>query len=171
MKPNEETPVETPVETTPTKIPVNDTTVSTEPSPTVAPSTPTEPVSTATPPEPTPIVAALAEPPAQSTEQPYPFKKPRKTRLFVLLTIAILLIAGAAVGYVMWNDLQSTNSAQDNAQESTAADGTQEAIQPLEDTEESISAEATDIEQDLNSIDDSQYADSTLSDGTIYTKE
>ncbi len=177
MNPNEEPTTKAPeasddtnnpvtsVESASTPIPVTDNSVETtniepqvDPTPEV-----TVPISPSTT-----IPAETAQDTQPVPSEFTPFKKPRNKRRYILVVILLGVIAAVAV-YVIWNFIQPTDSTQQDAQTSLTTNGNQEAIAPIEDTEASISTEVVDIEKDINDLDDSAYADSTLANDTIYS--
>ena len=153
-----------PVDPTPTTGPVI-----TEP---LVPTTPvaTEPAPTTPTPTPVPInplTESLKDdvPAASSPNDTFqPFAKPKKSKkgIVILVIILILAVLGAG-GYFGWQYLQSQNTPAPvvNVPEQT------QTTTPT-DTEESINTSITDIEAQLSELDDSEYADTTLSDTTLY---
>ena len=143
-----------------------------EPTPvtTEAPTAPLTPESSTTPTDPSSaIAAALARGPEattpQSTYQPFPKKKLGKKPLLIIL--AIILVAGLGVGgYFGWQYLNSQ-------QPSPIVNGIDTSVPDEdpgipEDSEASVNSTASDIENQVNSIDETEYKDETLSDTALY---
>jgi uncharacterized protein HemX len=152
--PNEATPtsaVTTPSpstpETTPPSTPVVSTQASSAPSPDIAASLNEEPTA------------------APSTEfQPFAKKKSSSKKIVIIVIAALLIIALGVGGYFGWQYLQSQNN------------GTPAMIIPEKETDEdtvlteetAITEAITEIESELDTIEDTEYTDETLSDETLY---
>jgi UPF0755 protein len=133
------------------------------------PATPSTPATDPTPAtNPNPIADSLKkEAPAAATGaaafQPFAKPKTSKKKIIILVVVLVVLILGAG-GYFGWQYLQ-TQSTPAPAQITTPT--VTEDVE-LTDTEETVTATADDIESELSGMDDTEYADTTLSDSTLY---
>lgn len=173
-----------PVEDTPVPVKSPTETPSVEPA-TSAPSEPlgipaeplpTEPVSPEapqpeTPAAPSPLDQVLGDPSAAPLSTPFqPFEAPKKPSSKVrisLIVVLVLLVLGVG-GFFGWQYLQSQNTT-NPAQNSTPTDQDGEDETPeVTDTETSVNSAVTEMQSDLDDINDAAYQDSTLSDATLF---
>jgi len=108
----------------------------------------------------------LQDSPTQTNSNPFPEQKKSTKRLVIVLIAVAVLIGAAVAGYFMWQAAQS-NSSDDGLQNNSSQSGAPLAPTPT-DTESNVNASATSLEQGVDSIDDSAYDDSTLSDEALY---
>jgi len=162
-------PIPTPV-ITPAPVPTPLTVIEPTPVTTEAPTAPITPEPATAPTDPSSaIAAALARGPEtttpKSTYQPFPKKKLGKKPLLIIL--AIILVAGLGVGgYFGWQYLQSQKT-------SPIVNGIDTSVPDEDpglpaDSEASVNSTASDIENQVNSVDETEYKDETLSDAALY---
>jgi uncharacterized protein HemX len=147
-QPNSVTPSATPIVQTP-EAPVVATPTSSTPAPDIA--------------------ASLKEAPATPTStefQPFAGKKKSSKKPVIIVAIILLVIGLAVGGYFGWQYLQSQNNTPAPIQ-NIPADQTPEE-DTNEPTEASLSDDITEIEAELDAIEDTEYDDETLSDETLY---
>ena len=165
-----ETPTEIvpyPVETIPSIDGVSDVPVEVVPEESIEIEEPV--VEPETPASPTPVAAAIAsalqEPDPVEEPQLKPKKKSR-TKLFLIVGGVIILLTLAVAGYFVWQSLQVEDpieAAQTTGNQTQSTD-----TNNTNDTEAIVNDAANSIESETDAIDDSSYADSTLSDTTLY---
>lgn len=99
--------------------------------------------------QPTPVSESpVAEPIAAAPVEAAPKKSKKKA---IIIIASILLVLGIATASVFAYDLLTP---------------AEEEATPVENTEQ-LDAEIDAIESDLNSVDDSEFSDETISDGTL----
>lgn len=148
--------------------------VTTKPEPIIPASPAPESLSPQTPSDPEPFTPAptplmgVADTSA-SPNQPDPFAvQPKKSKKGLIIIIAVILLIGASVGaYFIWQSLQPASSTQSETPTGGSAPGPADDEDTSGDTEESVTNDATSIEEDVNGLNDSEYEDSTLSDSTL----
>jgi hypothetical protein len=156
---------EAPDETTPAASNITPT-PSTTPTPEVAPVVvPEDPAPSSSAPAPD-IAASLKEHAATSPTEFQPFTKKRSIskKTVIIIIAGLLLIALVIGGYFGWQYIQSQNNA------------TPAMIIPEKETTEdtvltdetAITEAITEIESELDGIEDTEYEDATLSDETLY---
>jgi hypothetical protein len=147
-----ESPSETPIPATPATPPVTQATqapvMTSSPAPDIAASLNEEPTA-----------------PASTEFQPFAGKKKSAKKPLIIIA-AILVVIGLGIGgYFGWQYLQSQNNTtapiQNVPEEEISGEGT-------EPTNTSLSEDITEIETELDTIEDTEYDDETLSDETLY---
>ncbi|MFZ2126411.1 MAG: hypothetical protein WAV04_02765 [Candidatus Microsaccharimonas sp.] len=98
--------------------------------------------------------------------QPFAAKKKSSKKSIIILVIIIAVLILGAGGYFGWQYLQSQNTPTTPVQTTPDTSTEQETIPG--DTETSVTEMVTDIETQLDGIDDSEYDDTTLDDSTLY---
>jgi len=91
-------------------------------------------------------------------------KSPNKTRIILIVVIALLVLGVG--GYFGWQYWQSQTVTPAVVQPPT--DETPDETLPAVDTEASVTETATDMQTQLDGIDNSEYDDATLSDSVLY---
>ena len=118
----------------------------------------------------TPMAAAMATALEEEAPVAEPLIKPKKksrTKLFVVVGSVIILLALAAAGYLFWQTFQVADPTEAVQQSGSNNNPLVEAPANA-DTEASVNETATSIETEVNTLDDTPYDDSTLSDKTLY---
>lgn len=92
-------------------------------------------------------------------------KKSSKKSLIILIIVLVVLVLGAG-GYFGWQYLQGLNTPTPAA--TTPGETTLEDENEITDSEESVNATIDEIEASLQDVDDTEFADTTLSDSALY---
>jgi hypothetical protein len=167
-------PVSTPLSTTPTPVSTPTMPVETPEVPIVpnsSPQSPPEPVIASPAGEPVAdLNKSLSEeapvPNATTNFQPFAQGKKSSSKTRIVLIVVVILIVLGAGGYFGWQYWQSQTVTPAVIQ--PPADSTPDETVPSVDTEASVTETATDIQTQLDGIDDSDYQDATLSDSVLY---
>lgn len=115
--------------------------------------------------QPTPVIdTPVAEPIAAAPVEGAPKKSKKKA---IVIIASILLVLGIATASVFAYDLLTPAEEAPTTTEGAQVDQpAEEEATPVENTEQ-LDAEIDAIESDLNSVDDSEFSDETISDGTL----
>lgn len=121
-----------------------------------------------------PVVAAalassLKDEATPQQSDPFGPKKKSKKGLIIAVILVLVLAGGSVAGYFVWQSLSGTQTT-DTTETETGGDLPSGPEIDLETapTPESVESEASSIESDLNSIDNSELEDTTLNDATLY---
>ena len=117
-------------------------------------------------PQDVPLTAAVPAGPLQTNADPFVKQKKSSKKLVIILIAAIVLIGMVVAGYFVWQSTQTTGATETT--DSTNGNQPGGTIPTPTDTESSVNSSATSLEEGANSINDSGYADTALSDETLY---
>jgi len=117
-------------------------------------------------PQDVPLTAAVPASPLQTNSDPFVKQKKSSKKLVIILIAAIVVIGVAVAGYFVWQSTQTTGATETT--DSTNGNQPSGTIPTPTDTESSVNSSATSLEEGANSINDSGYADTALSDETLY---
>ena len=127
------------------------------------PATETQPTETPTP---TPVTDTSA-PPAAVVATPTDTAAKKSKKKAIVIIASILLVVGVAVATVVAWDLLTPPTEAPTTTETTPTEQPEETpVAPVENAEQ-LDAEIDAIESELNSVDDTEFSDETISDDTL----
>ena len=117
---------------------------------------------------PTPEQSPISSPLVQPTPVPEPAEtpvavtqKPKVRKGFIVLLIFVVLIAAGAASYFIWQAMQPVPAVE------TQTTAGEESTDTTVDSSAEVAGEAAAIEEDLDSLDSSEFEDSTLDNQTL----
>lgn len=113
-----------------------------------------------------PPVAAVPVAPVQTNADPFTKQKKSSKKLIIILIAAVVIIGGLVAGYFVWQSAQNSNTVETT--DSTGGNQPGGAIETPSDTESSVNSSTTSLVEGADSVNDTVYDDSALSDATLY---